>query len=132
MSRARVLLADDHQAIIERVTQLLTPDFEIVGTAGDGQAALDGAAALKPDVVVLDISMPAVSGLDVANQLLQASEPPRIVFVTMHMDREFIAAAKRLGASGYVLKRNVGVDLIPALKLALEGGRAFPEFPDAP
>lgn len=128
MSRARILLADDHQAIIKRVAQILTPDFEIVGTVGDGQAALNSAAALKPDAVVLDISMPGICGLDVAAELLRQPDPPRVVFMTMHRDRDFVAAAKRLGASGYVLKGNVAVDLIPALTLALAGGQAFPDL----
>jgi DNA-binding NarL/FixJ family response regulator len=132
MARARVLLADDHQAILEFVTRLLTPDFEIVGTVGDGQAALDGVAALRPDALVLDISMPSMCGIDVARRLLQRPNAPRIVFLTMHRDRDFIAAAERSGASGYVIKQNVGVDLVPALKVAIAGGRTFPELPDEP
>ena len=79
MPRARVLLADDHQAILELVTRLLTPDFEVVGTVGDGPAVLDGVTTLKPDVLVLDISMPSMCGLEVARRLLQRPDAPRIV-----------------------------------------------------
>ncbi len=120
MNRPRVLIADDHQAILDRVSHQLLDDFEIVAAVSDGQAALDAILALKPDAVVLDISMPLMSGLEVASRLLTLLDPPRILFLTVHEDQDFIDAAERAGASGYVLKRNLCTHLIPALRNALD------------
>ena len=119
MDRPRVLLADDHQAILDRVNHHLAGEFEIVGTAQDGQAALDAALVLKPDAVVLDISMPRLSGLEAARQMSALPNPPRIVFLTVHEDPDFREAAEGVGASGYVLKRHMCTQLVAALRLAL-------------
>jgi DNA-binding NarL/FixJ family response regulator len=128
--RPRVLLADDNRVILETVRRLLVEEFDVVATVSDGQAAFDSVVALRPDVVVLDISMPLVNGLDVARRLSALAAPPRIVFLTVHEGREFLAAAEEAGASGYVLKHNAGSDLILALKRTLSGQRAFPELSD--
>ena len=119
MARPRVLLADDNQAVLDRVSCQLVDDFEIVATSMDGQAALDAILFLKPDAVVLDISMPCMSGLEVASRLSQLPHPPRIVFLTVHEDQDFIDEAARAGASGYVLKRNLFTQLASALRHAL-------------
>jgi DNA-binding NarL/FixJ family response regulator len=119
MIRPRVLLADDHQAVLDRVSQHLADEFEIIATAVDGQAAFDATVALKPDAVVLDISMPLMSGLEVAKRLWALPNPPRIVFLTVHDDRDFMDAAEGVGASGYVLKCNLLTHLVGALRHAL-------------
>jgi len=119
MIRPRVLLADDHQAVLDRVSQHLAGEFEIIATAVDGQAAFDATVALKPDAVVLDISMPLMSGLEVAKRLSALPNPPRIVFLTVHDDRDFMDAAEGAGALGYVLKSNLLTHLVGALRHAL-------------
>ena len=119
MDRPKVLLVDDHQAILDRVSRQLAGDFEIVGTALDGEAAIAAALAQKPDAVVLDISMPRLSGLDAARRLSALPDPPRIVFLTVHEDQDFMDAAKGAGGSEYVLKRNLRTHLGAALWHAL-------------
>lgn len=119
MNRPRVLVADDHQAILDRVSHQLADEFEIIAMVLDGQAAFDASRALKPDAVVLDISMPRMSGLEVAKRLSALPNPPRIVFLTVHEDPDFIHAAEGVGASGYVFKRNLLTHLVGALQHAL-------------
>ena len=121
MTRARVLLADDHQDILDRVSSELADEFEIVARLSDGQAALDAALLLKPDAVVFDISMPRLSGLEAASRLSDLPHPPRIVFLTVHEDQDFLDAAASAGASGYVLKRHLYRDLAAAVRRALAG-----------
>ena len=120
MIRPRVLLADDHQSILDRVTHQLGDEFEIIATVMDGQAALDATLALQPDAVVLDISMPRMSGLEVAKRLADLPKRPRIVFLTLIDDPDFVAAADDVGASAYVLKCHMLRDLVGALRHALE------------
>ncbi len=119
MLRPRVLLADDHQAILDRINAHLSAEFQIIATAHDGAEALDASRALKPDIVVLDISMPRMNGLDAAKQIAAMPDPPCIVFLSMHEDPEIIAAAEQVGASGYVLKRNMCTQLAAAMRRAL-------------
>jgi DNA-binding NarL/FixJ family response regulator len=121
MKRPRVLVADDHQAILDRVRDQLADEFEIIAMVPGGQAAFDGILVLKPDAVVLDISMPCMSGLEVAKRLSDLPNPPRMVFLTVHEDQDFMDAAAGVGASGYVLKRNLITHLIRALRHALRG-----------
>ena len=119
MGRPKILLADDHQAILDQVIERLAGEFEIVATALDGEAAITAALAFKPDAVVLDISMPRLNGLEAARQLSALPHPPRIVFLSVLEDEDFIEAAKCAGASEYVLKRNMRTDLVAALWHAL-------------
>ena len=119
MTRPRVLVADDHQAILDCVCHHLANEFEIIATVLDGQAAFDATLALKPDAVVLDISMPRMSGLEVAKRLSALPSPPRIVFLTVHDDPDFRSAAEVVGASGYVLKFDLPTNLVEALRHAL-------------
>lgn len=119
MNRPRVVLADDHQAILDCVSHHLTDEFEIVATVLDGQAALDATLALKPDAVVLDISMPRMNGIEVAKRLSALTNPPRIVFLTVHDDPDFRNAAEGVGASGYVLKFDLLTNLVDTLRQAL-------------
>ena len=119
MARPKILLADDHQAILDHVSHELAGEFDIVATALDGEAAVTAALASKPDAVVLDISMPRLNGLDAARRLSALPNPPRIVFLTVLEDEDFVDAAKSAGGSEYVLKRNMRSDLITALWHAL-------------
>ena len=114
-----MLLADDHQAVLDSASFQLAGEFEIVAKLLDGQAALDAALVLKPDAVVLDISMPSMTGLEAARRLSDLPNPPRIVFLTVHEDQDFIDAAESAGASGYVIKRHMCRDLAVALRRAL-------------
>src|SRR4029079_15489554 len=100
------LLADDHQAILDCVTDRLAGGFEIVATVLDGQAALDATFELKPDAVVLDISMPRMTGVEVARRLSESPNPPRIVFLTVNEVPDFLVMVEAVGASGDVPKGN--------------------------
>jgi len=91
---------------------------------GDGRAAFEAAFVLKPEAVVFDISMPVLSGLAAAARLAESPQPPCVIFLTVHEDQDFVDAAFNVGALGYVLKRRLGTDLIPAIRAAL-AGRAF-------
>jgi DNA-binding NarL/FixJ family response regulator len=126
MSRYRVLVADDHPVVLERVSQILSHDYDVVATVGNGRAAVDAAVVLQPDLVVLDISMPVMSGLDAAARLSDRVRAPRIVFLTVHEDPAFAEAARSVGAAGYVLKRAMAADLLPAIRTALAGHAPYP------
>jgi DNA-binding NarL/FixJ family response regulator len=121
MNRTTLLLADDHPPVLDHLTHLLSNEFEILAALGDGQAAFDAASVLKPDVVVFDISMPVLSGLAAAARLAESVKPPCVIFLTVHEDQDFVDAAFNVGALGYVLKRRMGTDLIPAIRAALLG-----------
>jgi len=118
LDRIRVLLADDHEAMLDRVTRLLATEFNVVGTATDGQQALDAARELKPDVLVLDISMPVMNGIETARRLTEAGAKTRIVFLTVHDDPDFAREALEAGAQGYVVKQRIASDLVAAIKKA--------------
>lgn len=120
----RVLLADDDPDILQHAAQVLESEFEIVGTVLDGESALRAFAATRPDVVLLDISMGKMSGLEVARRLQQMGHPVRIVFLTVHEEAAFICAAFGAGATGYVLKSRLNSDLGEALRASL-AGRVF-------
>lgn len=122
MSRIRILLADDHETILERVSLLLGEDFEIVGRVTNGLMAVEEVERLDPDVLVMDISMPNLNGLQAAARLQKCKCRTRVVILTVHEDQDFVAAALSAGASGYVTKENVTTDLIPAIHEALRGG----------
>ncbi len=124
MNRPRVLLADDHLMMREKVTRLLESEFDIIGAVTDGQALLDEAAVLDPDIVVLDITMPGLPGIEVARRLREAGSHAKIVFLTVHEDPDFIREALATGALGYVVKPRLTSDLLVAMREALEG-RSF-------
>jgi DNA-binding NarL/FixJ family response regulator len=119
-----VLLADDHGDFLATVVRHLEPHFDVVGMVSNGQALVDEAARLEPDVVVLDISMPVLNGIDAARRLKAAGSSARIVFLTVHADRDFVRTALGAGALGYVLKSDLVSDLLPCLRSALDG-RSF-------
>ena len=121
MSRTRVLLADDHTLLLEAFKGLLEPEFEVVGAVADGRAVLAAAEKLKPDVVVLDIAMPLLNGLEAARQLGTMSPHPKVIFLTMNPDPDVAVEALRLGASGYLLKTSAASELSKAIRAALRG-----------
>jgi DNA-binding NarL/FixJ family response regulator len=122
-NQPRVLLADDHRPIIERVTVLLESSFEIVGAVGNGADLVAEAQKLQPDLIVLDISMPGLTGIEAARQLREAGSTAKVVFLTVHERVEFVNACLAEGALGYVVKSRMAVDLIPAIREALSGHR---------
>ncbi len=119
-----VLLADDHGDFLAAVARHLEPHFEVLKTVGNGQALVDEATRLEPDVVVLDISMPVLNGIEAARKLKATGSSARIVFLTVHADPDYVNAAFGTGALGYVLKSGLASDLLPCLKEALVG-RSF-------
>jgi DNA-binding NarL/FixJ family response regulator len=122
--RPRVLLVDDNEMVLEYSVAMLSPWCVIVGALRDGKALLDWIGALQPDVVVLDISMPGMTGLEVALRLRRAGSTVPIVFLTVHYEEEFVEAAHEAGAFGYVLKRRLQSDLLTAIAEA-RAGRQF-------
>jgi DNA-binding NarL/FixJ family response regulator len=116
----RVLLADDHCKMRDTVARLLKSDCEIVGSVENGRELVDAAFNLDPDVIVLDISMPVLSGIEAARHLKESGSRAKVIFLTMHEDDEFVAAAVRAGALGYVLKSRTLIDLIPAIREVLQ------------
>jgi DNA-binding NarL/FixJ family response regulator len=123
-SSMNVLLADDHEDFLAVLVRYLQPHFEIIRTVGNGQALLEEAARLVPDVVVLDIGMPVLNGIEAARKLKAMGCPARLVFLTIHTDEDFVRAALGTGALGYVLKSDLAADLLPCLREALVG-RSF-------
>ncbi len=121
MPKARVLLADDHRMLLEAFEALLQPDFEVVGTVGDGHALLAAALELKPDVIVLDIAMPQMNGMVAAKRLKQMMPEVKLIFLTVNEDAGFASEAMRIGASGYLLKSSAASELFQAIEVALEG-----------
>jgi DNA-binding NarL/FixJ family response regulator len=129
MTRPRVLLADDHAATVECWRRLLESEFEVVGTVTDGQALVEAADRLAPDVIVTDIVMPGVNGITAAERILRRHPAARVVFVTVHADRTMLRRGLAAGAFGYVLKVRVGDDLVPAICAALRGELLISPFP---
>ena len=124
MNRARILSADDHEEMRDQIKSLLDNEFEVLESVEDGLALLDAAAKLHPDVCLLDISMPVLNGIETAERLKQRGSDAKVVFLTIHEDQDFLEAALKAGASGYVLKRRMAFDLRPAIVEAL-AGRTF-------
>ena len=124
MGRIRVFLADDHEAMRERVAKLLGTECDIVGTATDGRETIVSVTKLKPDVLVLDITMHDLSGIEVARRLKENGVGLPIVFLTVHEDPEFAKEALEIGALGYVIKPRMTSDLMVAVKEA-HAGRSF-------
>jgi DNA-binding NarL/FixJ family response regulator len=121
LSRPRVLLADNHPALLKATNALLKTRFEVVGNVTDGDTLLSEALRLRPDVIVADITLPALSGIDAAHELRECAVGIKIVFLTIHSEQSFIEACMAEGALGYVLKSHMKAHLIPAIQAALVG-----------
>ena len=122
------MLAGDYPAILEKAARLLAVDFDVVGAVENGKLAVEAVAALDPDIVVLDISMPVMDGLKAASLLKQSGSRARVIFLTVQAQPEFVSAAFWAGAKGYVLKACLITDLVPAIREVLEG-RVFASSP---
>ncbi|MGE5945088.1 MAG: response regulator [Betaproteobacteria bacterium] len=119
--RPRVLLADDHLIVAEALKSLLAQEFDLVGVVEDGRALVEAAGKLRPDVIVTDVTMPHLNGIDALIQLRQSGDRVPVVFLTMHRDVSFARRALDAGASGFVLKHSAPAELLSALRAALEG-----------
>jgi DNA-binding NarL/FixJ family response regulator len=122
MNRSRILLADDHAVVIEGLRRVLDrPEFEVVGAVSDGWSLLQDAARLQPDVIITDIAMPSLNGIEAARKIHEQNQKPKIIFLTMHPELVYATAAFAAGASGYVLKSAAGEELMDAIRAALDG-----------
>jgi len=119
--RPRILLADDHFLVAAGLCKILEAEFYLVETVGDGRAAVDAAKKELPDVILLDISMPLLNGIEAARQLQTAVPDSKLIFVTVHSDSAYVEEAFRAGASGYVLKRSAASELVTAIHEVLNG-----------
>ncbi len=122
MKRPRVILADDHTMILEALKSLLEPEFEVVGMFGDGLSLIEAAPALQPNVIVLDIGMPKMNGLNAGQRLKQLMPLVKLVYLTMNADPDMTGEAFRLGASAYLLKNSAASELLHAVRQVMRGG----------
>jgi len=121
VDKIRVVLADDHREVIAKVRGVLGDEYEVLETAENGHQAVSAVLALDPDIFVTDISMPLLNGLQAARRIQKVNSRVKIIFLTIHEDRDFIAAAFSAGATGYVTKRRLSTDLVVAIQEALKG-----------
>ncbi len=124
MTLKRVLVADDLESVQAAVADLLRGSFDVIGTVSDGKSAVEEILLLQPDLVVLDISMPGMTGIEVTKELKNHTNKTKVIFLTVHEDSRIIAACLSAGAVGYVVKELMDSDLIPAMNEAL-AGRVF-------
>ncbi|HKB36141.1 MAG TPA: response regulator transcription factor [Gemmataceae bacterium] len=122
MKKPRVLLGDDHRVVAEGLRSLLEPHFEVVGIVSDGRELVTAAKSLDPDVVVLDISMPSLNGIEAAGQMRAAHCRAKMVFLTMHQEVTYAVRALEAGGAGFVLKHSASSELVTAIQEALKGG----------
>lgn len=121
MNKVKVLLADDHPGFPDLVEHLLPSEFEVVGKVANGRSLVEETIKLTPDVVITDISMPVLNGIEAVDQLMASGCKPRIIFVTAHSDSDFIHRCLATGAYGYVVKTRIAAELVPAIREALAG-----------
>jgi DNA-binding NarL/FixJ family response regulator len=121
MSKVRILVADDHAGVRELVEGMLQPTFEVIGTVDNGKALVKTARRLHPDVIITDISMPILSGIEAAKKLKESGSRAKVVFLTVHSDPDIVRACLNVGACGYVVKPRMDSDLLPAVREALAG-----------
>ena len=122
MSRPRLLIADDHRLLVDGYRRLLEAEFDVVGEVEDGQALLALAPQLRPDVILLDVSMPLLNGIEAARRLKPLLPSTKLLFVSMHADSQYVAEAFRAGGSGYLLKSCASSELVRAIHQVLNGG----------
>ncbi len=121
MNRIRVLLADDHVLVLEGLKRILAADFDLVAMVENGREVLEVAGKLMPDVVLMDISMPLLNGVEAARQLKKIQPDVKIIFLTMHAEQPYVQEAFRAGASGYLLKRSAASELVHAIREVMKG-----------
>jgi DNA-binding NarL/FixJ family response regulator len=121
LRRPRVLLADDHQMLLDALKGVLEPRCEVVGMVGDGRSLLEAAAKLQPDIIVVDIAMPQLNGLDAARQIKHSMPRVKLIFMTMNEDPYLVGEAFRAGASAYLVKQAAALELTNAIELVLKG-----------
>ena len=121
MNRIRIILADDHRLFVDALQKFLEPEFDVVGTFNDGYALVRDAPGLRPDLIILDIGMPLLSGLSAGRRLKELIPKTKLIYLTMNMDRDVAAEALFLGASGYLVKSSAGAELIQAIRQAKFG-----------
>lgn len=121
MKRARVLLADDHRMVAEGLKSLLVSEFELVGFVEDGRALLEASKRLRPDVIVSDITMPHLNGIDALPRLKKDHPPVKVIFLTMHPEVGYARRALDAGADGFILKHSAAAELVMAIRAVLEG-----------
>src|SRR5271168_3645602 len=121
MSKSRILIADDHQILAEGLRSLLEPEFEVVGVVADGRELVAAAKKHRPDVIVADVTMPLLNGIEAAVQLRDFGVKAKVVFLTMHRDVAYARQAMEAGAAGFVLKHSVASELLTAVREALRG-----------
>src|SRR5271170_3790209 len=129
MARKRVLVADDLAPVLDTVSTLLRQSFDVVDMVSDGRAALEATLKLKPDLVVLDISMPLMSGIEVAEELQKQGSQAKVVFLTVHEDHDILKTCRSAGGLGYVIKVLMDTDLVSAMNAALAGHVFTSRFP---
>jgi DNA-binding NarL/FixJ family response regulator len=123
VDRTRILLADDNELLLKRTTEMLATSFDVVGVARDGQDLIAKARKLAPDIIIADITMPLLTGIEAVHELRQDGLSAKIVFLTVHQESEFLQACLGEGALGYVIKSHIMADLIPAIRAAMAGER---------
>ncbi len=123
MGRIRVLIADDHEEILDDICGLLEPEFDVVGAVGDGHALISAASAFQPDVIVTDISMPRLNGIEAARLIIQKNPASKIILMTVHNDSAMVEQGLSAGALGYVLKLTAEDELPQAIHSALKDKR---------
>ena len=128
LDRPRIIVADDHDAMLDTVLSLLRPDFDVVGTVNNGKDLIREAHRLQPDVIVLDITMPVLNGIEAAHKIHEAGSTARLVFLTVHEESSFVNACFDEGALGYVTKARLRTDLIPAIRDAISGRHFISPF----
>src|SRR5262249_35813498 len=121
VTKPRIVLADDHTIVMQGLRALLEPEFQIIGSVADGRAAVKAAASMKPDVMVLDVSLPLLNGVDAAKQIRKQAPNVKIVFLTMHTEFGYVQEAFEAGASAYVIKQSASDDLQQAIRHVLSG-----------
>lgn len=123
MKIPRILIADDHTLVCEAFRKMVEPPYQVVGTVKDGRALLNSAPTLNPDVVLIDVGMPLLNGLDSGRQLKQMMPKVKLIYLTMNLDDDVATEAFRIGASGYLLKNSDGSELLKAIHEVLRGGK---------
>jgi DNA-binding NarL/FixJ family response regulator len=123
MRRARIVLADDHKIFLEGLKKLIEPHFDVVGIVADGRRLLRAVRELRPDLIVLDVSMPGLNGFEAARRLNVIKPAPKMVFLSMYSDPSFVRESFRVGAAGYVVKQSAASGLVNTIRGVLKGRR---------